>query len=72
MSLDQAGNLSPAQYDAEINRLNQQIGDMAREIERLRDVLARLSNRHAGYEHAMGPCICEAHVEAREILESDK
>lgn len=45
--------------------------DQQAEIERLRDVLARLSNRHAGYEQAMGPCICDAHVEARDLLRSD-
>lgn len=30
--------------------------------------LEKLSRRHEGWEKAMGPCVCEAHVEARKII----
>ncbi len=38
------------------------------EIALLKEVLAGLSSQHDGYEHGMGPCICEWHVKARKII----
>jgi hypothetical protein len=32
--------------------------------------LKALSDRHAGWEHGMGHCICEAHQQARAALEA--
>ena len=40
----------------------------AQRIKDLEKVLYDLTQRHAGWEHSMGQCICEPHKEAQRLL----
>ena len=42
--------------------------EAAGEIELLRKTLRGLALQHMSYEHGFGPCVCEWHNKAREIL----
>lgn len=37
-------------------------------VQELTEAMRLVSKRHEGWEHGFGPCVCEGHKKARELL----